>query len=189
MKSNRWQRGTLQRMLEVTPGVTTTPLIDVVFLLLIFFLCTLRFRATEARLALELPMDRGLGGLVGAEHQEPLRIEVVPAGTAKSGEAAWPLLLRRRGAKTPIGRITGVMPDPTDPRRTLLLADPPDTLPRFEAWLADIRRELGDLVVRVEAGDQCAHAAVVAVIDTVLEAGFRRVDFSAGAIARAAAPR
>ncbi|MSR75958.1 MAG: hypothetical protein EXS14_10875 [Planctomycetes bacterium] len=179
MKTKGWQHNTLQRLLEVTPAVTTTPLIDVVFLLLIFFLCTLRFRSVEARLTLDLPMDRGLGGLAVQALQEPLRLELIAEGAAPPGSTAWPLLLRRRGAKVPIGRILGLMQDPTDSRRTLLLADPPDTLQRLETWLGEIHRELGDHPVRVEAGEQCAHAAVVSVIDTVLAAGFKRVDFSA----------
>ena len=36
-----------------------TPMIDVVFLLLIFFLCTLKFKLLEGKLAAYLPKDLG----------------------------------------------------------------------------------------------------------------------------------
>jgi biopolymer transport protein ExbD len=37
-----------------------TPMIDVVFLLLIFFMCTLQFKTLEGKLATYLPTDRGV---------------------------------------------------------------------------------------------------------------------------------
>jgi len=37
-----------------------TPMIDVVFLLLIFFMCTLKFKILESKLATYLPTDKGL---------------------------------------------------------------------------------------------------------------------------------
>lgn len=37
-----------------------TPMIDVVFLLLIFFMCTLKFKTLESKLATYLPTDKGL---------------------------------------------------------------------------------------------------------------------------------
>ena len=37
-----------------------TPMIDVVFLLLIFFMCTLRFKTLEGKLAAYLPRDAGV---------------------------------------------------------------------------------------------------------------------------------
>ena len=37
-----------------------TPMIDVVFLLLIFFMCTLKFKVLENKLATYLPTDKGL---------------------------------------------------------------------------------------------------------------------------------
>jgi biopolymer transport protein ExbD len=37
-----------------------TPMIDVVFLLLIFFMCTLKFKTLEGKLATYLPTDKGL---------------------------------------------------------------------------------------------------------------------------------
>lgn len=36
-----------------------TPMIDVVFLLLIFFMCTLKFKTLESKLATYLPTDKG----------------------------------------------------------------------------------------------------------------------------------
>ena len=53
-----------------------TPLIDVTFLLLVFFLCTLRFRTLEGRLAATLPRDAGLAA-TPVEHRETLEVRTV----------------------------------------------------------------------------------------------------------------
>lgn len=76
-----------------------TPMIDVVFLLLIFFMCTIRFRSLEARLSAYLPKDVGVNSapagpaveqvdvvikvLVEGSKLHPLRDE--PYGTTGSG--------------------------------------------------------------------------------------------------------
>ncbi|QDU66662.1 ExbD/TolR family protein [Engelhardtia mirabilis] len=57
-----------------------TPMIDVTFLLLIFFMCTLQFRTLEGRLAAYLPKDTG-PALRSALQPEPITIEVRVAAT------------------------------------------------------------------------------------------------------------
>ena len=51
-----------------------TPMIDVVFLLLIFFMCTLRFKTLEGKLAAYLPKDVG----VNTDEAEPIeKVEIL----------------------------------------------------------------------------------------------------------------
>ena len=62
-----------------------TPMIDVTFLLLIFFMCTLKFKTLEGRLAAYLPNDAGMS----TEQSEPenaidIGIHVVNPGTKLS---------------------------------------------------------------------------------------------------------
>jgi biopolymer transport protein ExbD len=52
-----------------------TPMIDIVFLLLVFFLATARFRPHESKLPMQLPAPQG-GGLGRVVLVEPLRISV-----------------------------------------------------------------------------------------------------------------
>lgn len=58
----------------------TTPMIDVVFLLIVFFVCV-DFRVLEAKLPAYLPRDRGLSpSVVLLQEVLPVRIEVVTPG-------------------------------------------------------------------------------------------------------------
>jgi biopolymer transport protein ExbD len=54
-----------------------TPMIDVVFLLVIFFLCTVSFRVLEGRLDTQLPRDGGGSPTVARDliHPIPLHVE------------------------------------------------------------------------------------------------------------------
>ncbi len=49
-----------QRAMKRDITMEFTPMIDVVFLLLIFFMCTLKFKILENKLATYLPTDKGL---------------------------------------------------------------------------------------------------------------------------------
>lgn len=53
-----------------------TSMIDVVFLLLIFFVCSLNFRVIEGRLETELPQDRGNLVALETDLLEPIDVHV-----------------------------------------------------------------------------------------------------------------
>ena len=66
-----------------------TPMIDVTFLLLIFFMCTIKFKTLEGKLAAYLPKDVG----VNSSDAEPIekveiRIDVITEGTRLDPRAA-----------------------------------------------------------------------------------------------------
>jgi len=63
-----------------------TPMIDVTFLLLVFFLCTLGFRPLEGRLEALLPKDRGERP-AALQLAEPLDLQVLPDPTRPHGAA------------------------------------------------------------------------------------------------------
>ena len=50
----------LKTVQEDDPNLEMTPMIDVTFLLLIFFMCTLKFKTLEGKLAAYLPKDVGV---------------------------------------------------------------------------------------------------------------------------------
>ena len=59
-----------------------TPMIDVTFLILIFFMCTLKFRVLEGKLGAHLPKDVGaVQGPETAEEPLKIRMDVVHEGT------------------------------------------------------------------------------------------------------------
>ena len=49
----------VDEMIQEEPQINLTPMIDVVFLLLIFFMC-MKFKTVENKLPAELPLDSGL---------------------------------------------------------------------------------------------------------------------------------
>ena len=54
-----------------------TPMIDVVFLLLIFFMCTLKFKTLEAKLATYLPTDKGSAPIAAdLKPEEKIRVKL-----------------------------------------------------------------------------------------------------------------
>ena len=64
--------------------VDLTPMIDVTFLLLIFFLCTLSFRVLEGKLESHLPKDTGIRSVVS--HQlEPFEVWLEPDARRADG--------------------------------------------------------------------------------------------------------
>ena len=61
--------------------IDMTPMIDVTFLLLVFFMCTLQFKKFEGMLACYLPKDRGVFNVpVEKKPEEPVTIRLVKAG-------------------------------------------------------------------------------------------------------------
>jgi|GEM_PF-1276664 biopolymer transport protein ExbD len=164
-----------RRAHEGAPEVSITPLIDVVFLLLIFFLCTLRFRAIEGRLDLSLPLDRGGMATSAALPAEPVRILLrAPSGAS----AAFPVSLQRRGAKQPMGSVTAISSPRTAHEECVLATDPPDTFVRFEAWLRELRAAGQAPRAQIEVEGAVAHAVVVAVLNDLVGAGFKDVSFA-----------
>jgi biopolymer transport protein ExbD len=57
-----------------------TPMIDVVFLLLIFFICTLKFKVLEGKLPTFLPKDVGVNSSPADVMLEKLEIDIVDKG-------------------------------------------------------------------------------------------------------------
>jgi biopolymer transport protein ExbD len=61
--------------------LSITPLIDVTFLLLIFFMCAMKFKTLERKVAAFLPKDRGLAPtLERPEDKHPIAIELKRSG-------------------------------------------------------------------------------------------------------------
>ena len=73
--------GMLDEIMDEKCELQMTPMIDVTFLLLIFFMCTLKFKVLEGKLGAYLPKDVG----VNTSEAEPkekvdIRLDVITAG-------------------------------------------------------------------------------------------------------------
>jgi biopolymer transport protein ExbD len=156
-----------------------TPMIDVTFLLLIFFMCTLRFKSLEGLLSAHLPKDHG----VGRQEAEPpvppveVRLRLIEPGTRLA----------------PDGGPLPDQPVPNQPSRRYIFG--PDRVVEYavgpvatrdittlEDRLArrlEIQSGLQEEPVRatIEAGPGIIHQDVMAVLDRLTGAGFQRVGF------------
>ena len=140
-----------------------TPMIDVTFLLLVFFMCTLRFQTLEGKLAAHLPKDAGPNTPLQAPDLEVrVTLEVVEEGTRIPLDAE--------------GRRFRYGPD----RRLALQVDGRS----FSGFHGVAKRltELGRIDdtrrVVIDAKPGIVYSEVVQAMDGVIEAGFERVAFS-----------
>jgi len=85
-----------------------TAMIDVVFLLLIFFICTMSFRVIEGRVDTELPKDEGQNSGVVADLLEPLNIHIDNDASRSAGFAVW-VAGRPANVETIAGIVAGAM--------------------------------------------------------------------------------
>lgn len=147
-------------------GMNLTPMIDVVFQLLVFFLLSLRFQTVDERVETQLPED---GFQVDVQWKEAL-----PTIEAK--------LFRRgafRSARTVVrlGGETFDLPAEEGPPRTAALER---VRARIESLHASQDRRAdtrGEIATPLPSGARVPHGDVMAVLDAYLRAGVTEVVF------------
>ncbi len=79
----------LRELAEEECELTMTPMIDVTFLLLIFFMCTIRFKTLEGKLSAHLPKDVGFQSEpLGPVEKVDIKLTVISEGS-KMHPARW----------------------------------------------------------------------------------------------------
>lgn len=135
-----------------TLGVAMTPMIDVVFLLLIFFLCTATFQRPESELAasllVESPQRAGLGE---ALNDSPPLDNVSIVGSRVGGVTVW----------------------------TVNAGPASSDLQELATLIADVAAITTELPVTIDAGPRVTLSEIVAVYDTARAAGFVSVQLVA----------
>lgn len=149
-----------------------TPLIDVVFLLIIFFLC-IDFRILEAKLPAWLPTDRGSID-VPQEPREQLRVKilVLDQGT-KTARPFQPERYLLEGHR--VSYMVG-------PKAVQSLRELGTELDRIQpdSWVTGPQGRRQLMPVEVEPGPGTVYADVAPTVDTILAAGFGDVHFGGG---------
>ncbi|MHC5210904.1 MAG: ExbD/TolR family protein [Planctomycetota bacterium] len=129
-----------------------TSMIDVVFLMIVFFLCTLSFRLLEGRLDTRLPKDEGARPGPAAILIEPLDLEVVRDASRTAGVA-----VRVQGTRVmDVDALSGFV------TRFVASADEPRA--------------------RISTGQGVTYGEVVAVLDACLLGGLYDLSFVASAL-------
>lgn len=150
-------------------GLDMTSMIDVVFLLLIFFLTTLKFKTLEGKLAAYLPKDVGVNTSDAEEIEKvEIRIKVVKAGTLydATGRVPYDPAIHGRfsfGADRSLTYAVG-------PRKMTSIAD-------LETRLTQLHKAADDRPATIDSRPGTVYADVVAVLDAALNAGFTQITF------------
>ncbi len=143
-----------------------TPMIDVVFLLLIFFMCTLRFKTLEGKLAAYLPKDVGVN-TTEAEPQEKveilLRVRVEGGKLNSNGEPY-------EGTGRWYYDDTRVIEYSVGPKKMTELEE-------LGRRLKELHKKDPDRASTVDARTDIVYGDVVKVLDIALTAGFNEITF------------
>lgn len=148
-----------------------TPMIDVVFLLLIFFLCTIKFKVLEGKLSAYLPKDVGVNQFE-AEPKEKIEITIKikkegqrvyasgkERGQPWGGESSRRFEFENREQIYSIG-----------PRKT-------DEVDKIGKWLEDLFKKDPERPSTIDCRPGTVYGDMVPVLDAAVEAGFTDITF------------
>ncbi|MCP4092175.1 MAG: hypothetical protein GY747_01905 [Planctomycetes bacterium] len=151
-----------------------TPMIDVTFLLLIFFIVTLKFATIEGAFDSALPKDRGVGPKTEQIEKIDMLVyvadpgELVPVGKSSRGVKVY----EGRQIRVEIGKRQFRF-DPTVDR-----TDGTNPLPELTTFLRSFP-DRGEIPVSIDARKGTVYGDVVPLIDLVLPLGFKEFSFAA----------
>jgi biopolymer transport protein ExbD len=131
--------------------LSITPLIDVTFLLLIFFMCAMKFKTLERKVAAYLPKDRGLA-------KTKIKLEEKPKITVE--------LKRKRGEKHTRVKLLDSEIGMDDAGFRLL-----------DQRITSIHSSNAELPGEINAWAEVPHEDVVRAIDSFLRAGVEEITF------------
>ncbi|MDP6764374.1 MAG: biopolymer transporter ExbD [Planctomycetota bacterium] len=165
------RKSAVQGFSEESCDLPMTPMIDVTFLLLIFFMCTLKFKTLEGKLAAYLPKDVG----VNQTDAEPIEkveitIKVLKEGTKwhPRGESHGPW------SGTPGTRYSygsdRLLEYAIGPRKTTRIEELSNRLTQLHK--ADITRP-----ATIDSRQGTVYEDVIEVLDIVMEIGFEECTF------------
>lgn len=127
-------------------------MIDVVFLLLIFFLCTMSFRVIDGRLETELPRDAGHFPSEVVTLLESIDLWVLDDPSPEAGAGAGTQVRVGHGSTYPVEGLSEV--------------------------LATARAINPEATVLIHAGDRVTHGQVVSVVDACLASDLSAIRFA-----------
>ncbi len=149
-----------------------TPMIDVTFLLLLFFLCTLQFKTLEGKLQAFLPKDAGAA--CGETHKD-----FVQVGVRVHSEG-----LRVHASGPSQGQPWSVGPTRFEYEgRTLIYSLGPrktSSLDELGTWLKTFHRQDPDRQYSIESGSKAIYGDIVPVVDALVTIGVGDLRFARG---------
>ena len=154
-----------------------TPMIDVTFLLLIFFIVTLKFKILEGRLDAALPKDRGTST---SEAEEIDKIDIL-IKVAEPGE-----LIDEKGTKGLLlyeGREIKVQIGEQKFRyNPFAITNPEDPIPELTTFLQTLldspEYSIEETPVSLDARKGVVYGDIVVLLDVVIREKFQKVSFA-----------
>jgi len=141
------------------PRLEIAPMLDITFLLLIFFLCVLDFKVLEGRLDAFLPRDGAADRSIPTDTREEIEIRLEARG--EEGSSTVVFVSRR-----PVGVLEG-----RDASEAVVLD-------RLEGALGRLRHDLPEASCRIDAAPGVPHGHVVGVVDAAMRRGYESVGFA-----------
>ncbi|MDE0586025.1 MAG: biopolymer transporter ExbD [Planctomycetota bacterium] len=154
-----------------------TPMIDVTFLLLIFFIVTLKFKILEGRLDAALPKDRGTSTSEAEEIDKiDILIKVAEPGELVDEEGSNGLLLYQgREIKVQIG-------EQKFRYNPFAIANPEDPVPDLTEFLQKLldspEYSVDETPVSLDARKGVVYGDIVVLLDVVIREKFQKVSFA-----------
>lgn len=157
-----------------------TPMIDVTFLILIFFMCTLKFKTLEGKLVSFLPTDKGLAPKPEELKSEDVEIilRVPPEEWTKENALDRRVQFLRNGSNQPFGTLVRLSVDPENPKNVGFVLDPPNTFELISNHLKTVKTNAPDAKAKINAYARTAHIHVVTILNLLIEAGFDEISYS-----------
>lgn len=141
------------------PKLEIAPMLDVTFLLLIFFICTIKFKTLEGRLDAYLPKDMG-SQRTNTEALENIEVRLKPKGSGDTAETTVYV------GRTPVERITNMN------------AKEEVDLPNLYRVVGDLHNKLPDQPCVIDPDRGVPNGHVVAVLNTVMRHRIEKITFT-----------
>ena len=143
-----------------------TPMIDVTFLLLIFFMCTLKFKTLEGKLAAYLPKDVG----VNSSESEPIEKVEILLQVITEGNKLDPYGEPWAGEGRFVYDDTRVIQYSVGARKTTNLAD-------IAKRIAELHKQDDERPATIDARPGIVYGDVVRILDEAMTADFTDITF------------
>ncbi|MDR1483769.1 MAG: biopolymer transporter ExbD [Planctomycetaceae bacterium] len=135
---------------KLTPELRMTAMIDVIFLLLIFFICTANFRPSESLMTTDMSLPGNIDSDITLLIPDPSDIDVAIIRITFSGEPQW-----------------------------YLAGNECKSIQQLQALLNELRNIQRDLPVVIDSDSNVPMECVINVYDSCRAAGLTKIQFAA----------
>jgi biopolymer transport protein ExbD len=178
------KRSSTQDRIKEEVKLELTPMIDVTFLILIFFMCTLKFKTLEGKLVSYLPTDKGLSNAPAVVEFEDA--EIILKIEKKFWDPKSPdyikepmareVVFMRNGSNDPFGRSKRLLKN-KDGTVSFDL-DPEETFDDIMEYLKTVREANVESKAKINAYARTPHVYVVHILNMMIAADFTDISYS-----------